>query len=128
MFKYQVKSMQKKQQKNAIKLAAIGAGIAGLAASAYFLFGPKGKKNQKHLKAWAIKMKADVIEKLEKAQEVTEPIYHKIIETVANEYLKKMKAGKEEIEELSNDLKKHWKTIGKTVKTTKKKVTSAKKK
>lgn len=120
--------MEKKQQNNAIKLAAIGAGIAGLAASAYFLFGPKGKKNQKHLKSWAIKMKADVIEKLEKAQEVTEPIYQKIIETVANEYVKKMKAGKEEIEELSNDLKNHWKTIGKTVKATKKKVTSAKKK
>lgn len=120
--------MQKKQKDNAIKLAVIGASIAGLAASAYFLFGPKGKSNQKHLKAWAIKMKADVIEKLEKAQEVTEPIYQKIIDSVASEYTKKMKAGKEEIAELSNDLKKHWKTIGKTVKTTKKKVASAKKK
>lgn len=115
--------MQKKktQSGNTIKLAVLGASLAGLAATTYFLFGPKGKKNQKHIKSWAIKMKGDVIEKLEKAQEITEPIYHKIIDSIAKEYTKKAKAGQEDIAELANDLKKHWKSISSKVKSSKKK-------
>jgi hypothetical protein len=105
---------------NVVKLSVIGIGIAGLAATAYFFFGPKGKDHQKHLKAWAIKMKGDVIEKLEMAQEISEPVYHEIIDSVAKEYEKGMKASKAEINELAQDLKKHWKTISKSAQTIKK--------
>jgi hypothetical protein len=106
--------MPKKATKNsAVKLAIAGASLAGLAATAYFFFGPKGKKNQKHTKAWAIKMKGDVVEKLEKAREITEPVYHTIIETVAKNYKKSKKASQQEIDVLSADLKKHWKSISK---------------
>ena len=107
---------------SAIKLAVIGATLAGAAAGAYFFFGPKGKKNQKHAKAWAIKMKGDIVEKLEMAKEVSEPVYHEIIDSVASEYQKGMKAGKGEIEELAGDLKKHWKTLSRLAKTAKKDV------
>lgn len=107
--------MQKKSTKSniAIKLAAAGTVIAALAASAYFFFGPKGKKNRQYAKAWAIKMKGDVVEKFEKAREITEPVYHEIIDTVAKEYKKNKKAGQAEIDELANDLKKHWKALSK---------------
>jgi len=101
-------------------LAFLGASLAGIAATAYFFFGPKGKKNQKHVKAWAIKMKGDVIEKLETARDITEPVYHEIIESVAKEYKKGKKAGQIEINELANDLKKHWKTISKSAQLVKK--------
>jgi len=106
---------------NAMKLAVLGAaGIAGLAATAYFFLGPKGKKNQKHAKAWAIKMKGDVIEKLEtKAHDVSESIYNEIIDSVAGDYKKEMRASNNEINELSQDLKKHWKTISNLAKTSK---------
>ena len=77
---------------NVIKLAVAGASLAGLAATAYFFFGPKGKKHRQHAKAWAIKMKGDVIEKLEAAREITEPVYREIIDTVAREYEKGKKA------------------------------------
>ena len=66
----------------AMKMAMLGASLAGLAA-AYFFTGTEGKKRQKHAKAWAIKMKGDVVERLETAREVSEPVYHKIIDTVA---------------------------------------------
>ena len=49
-----------------LSTAVIGAGVAGLAATAYFFLGPKGKQHQRHAKAWAIKMKGDVIEQLER--------------------------------------------------------------
>lgn len=106
--------MQKKTNKsNAVKVAVIGASLAGLAATAYFLFGPKGKKNRQHTKAWAIKMKGEIVEKLESAREITEPVYREIIDIVAREYKKGKKASQPEIEALAQDLKKHWKSISK---------------
>jgi len=39
-------------------------------------------------------MKADVIEKLEMACEITEPVYHEIIDSVAIEYAKGKKLTK----------------------------------
>ncbi len=60
-----------------------------------------------------------MVAKLETAKEVTEPVYHAIIDSVAKEYAGGMKAGKAEIDSLATDLKKHWRTLssaGKTVK------------
>jgi hypothetical protein len=106
--------MEKKVNKSkAVQLAVIGASLAGLAATAYFLFGPKGKKHRQHAKAWAIKMKGEVIEKLETAREITEPVYLEIIDTVAKEYEKGKKASQPEVEALAKDLKKHWKSMSK---------------
>ena len=104
------KKIIKDGESNAIKLGIIGASIAGLAA-AYFFLGPKGKQHRAHTKAWAIKMKGDVVERLEAAREVSESIYEEIVDSVASEYTKGKKAGSEEISELAQDLKKHWKTI-----------------
>lgn len=105
---------KKKSDGKALELSVLGAGLAGLAATAYFFLGPKGKKHQKDAKAWAIKMKGDVVEKLEQAKEISEPVYEEIINSVAGDYEKGMRAGKEEIAELAADLKKHWSTISKT--------------
>ena len=108
--------MKNKKTKNTnnhtgvVSIGMIGAGIASLAA-AYFFLGPNGKKNQKYAKSWAIKMKAEVIEKLEMAKEMSEPVYQQIVDSVSSEYKKGMKAGNEEIDELAFDLKKHWKKL-----------------
>ncbi|MDP1884243.1 MAG: hypothetical protein Q8L10_02645 [Candidatus Moranbacteria bacterium] len=105
--------MQKAKKTKVVKLAVIGASLAGLAATAYFFFGPKGKKHQKQAKAWAIKMKGEVVEKLEMAREITEPVYQEIIDMVAKEYKQGKKASQPEIDELAADLKKHWKSMSK---------------
>lgn len=105
-----------------MKSVVWGAGLAGLAATAYFFLGADGKKNQKHAKAWAIKMKGDVVEKLESAREVSEGVYQEIIDSVANEHKKGKKAGHEEISSLAQDLKKHWKVLSKGSQTVKRDV------
>ena len=116
--------MQKKtSSSNAMKIAVIGASLASIAATAYFFFGPKGKKHRQHAKAWAIKMKGDVVEKLEQAKEITEPIYHEIIDSVSKDYATGKKATKAEIEEIAKDLKKHWSTISKLAMDAKQKAT-----
>lgn len=106
--------MQKKKaakKSNLGQLGAVGAGLAGLAATAYFFFGPDGKKNQQQAKAWALKMKAEVVEKLEKAREVSEPSYRAMIDTVAAKYEKQLQSSPAEVQKLAQDLKNHWQTL-----------------
>ena len=97
-------------KKGAAGLAVAGASAAALAAG-YFFFGPDGKKNQKQAKAWAIKMKGEIVEKLENAKEVAQPAYHDIVDIVGKEFKKAKKASQPEIDALAADLKKHWKVI-----------------
>ncbi len=94
----------------------IGAGLAALAAGAYFFLGPKGKKHQKQMKGWMVKMKGEVLEKLEEAKEVTEPIYNDIVDTVAKANEVKGKIPQTEINALARDLKKQWRTLNRTLK------------
>lgn len=105
-----------------VKLAVIGVSVAAVAATTYFFFGPKGKMHQKHAKAWVIKMKGDVVEKLENAKDVTEDKYHDIVDSVAKGYAKNSKIAKSEVDLLVKDLKKHWKTISRSAKGTGQKI------
>jgi len=100
-----------KSESNTAKIVAVGASVAALAATAYFFLGPDGKKHQKHAKAWAIKMKGEIVEKLEMVREISQPVYNEIVDSVAAEYAKTMKGDHAEVRQLANDLKKHWKTI-----------------
>lgn len=102
------------------EMAAVGAGIAAIAAGAYFFFGPDGNKHQKKMRGWMVKMKGDVLEKLEDARDVTEPIYNDIVDSVARTQAVAGKIPKTEIMALAMDLKKQWRTISRSVKGTKK--------
>lgn len=102
------------KSKNSSKVAAavgVGAGIAALSAAAYIMFGPDAKKNRKAIRGWAVKMKGEVIEKLEQAKEITEPIYHNIVEQVKAKYSKVKNIDAEELEAIVTDIKKHWKSL-----------------
>lgn len=104
----------------------IGAGVAALSAAAYVLFGPNGKKNRKIIRGWSVKMKGEIIEKFENAKEITEPVYHQIIDSVQEKYSKLKNVDQEELVAVVNEIKKHWKSIkkeamGKKSKTSKKK-------
>lgn len=104
----------KKTGISAGKMLAIGAGVAALATASYYLFGPEAKKNQKKVKGWMIKMKGDIVDKIEDAKEMSESVYHQIVDTVGSKYLKNKKASQEDVLEYIATLKKHWKGIAKT--------------
>ncbi len=101
----------KKNTNNAGKILAISAGAAAIAAAGYFLFGPNGPKNRKVTKGWMIKMKGDVVDKIEKVKDVTEDTYHNIVDTAAKSYVSS--GSKAEVEMLAKELKSHWKSISK---------------
>ncbi len=107
-----MKKTQTKKGVSAGKIVAIGAGVAAAAALSYYFFGPEGKKNQKKLKGWMVKMKGEVLEKIESAQDMTENAYHTIVDTVASQYAKNDTVA--EVKAFADNLKKQWKGIAKT--------------
>jgi aminoglycoside phosphotransferase family enzyme len=110
---------------NAKEMAMVGAGIAAIAAGAYFFFGPQGKKHQKQMKGWMVRMKGEVLEKIEGAKEMSEEAYNEIVNTVARTHELAGKIPKEEIMALATDLKKQWRSIKKNAASTKKVVKKA---
>src|SRR3954468_14149215 len=91
----------------------IGAALAAVAAAAagtYFLYGSKNApKNRKMVKAWSLKAKGEILEKLEKLSDVNEAVYHKIVKEVADKYQTMKKIDKKDMMEFVDELKKHWK-------------------
>ena len=113
--------MKKENKGNGLgKAIGVVAGVAALSAAAYVLFGPDAKKNRKAIRGWAVKMKGEIIEKIEQAKEVTEPMYHKIINEVSEKYATAKNVDPTELKATVADLRKHWKPMSKAPKKAKK--------
>lgn len=121
--------MAKKPEGHAGAVVAFAAVAA--AAGAYFLYGSKdASKNRKAVKSWALKAKAEVVEKLEKAKgELNEENYNKIVDSVMAKYNKLKAEHGDEVAGVVKELKGHWKNIKthlkKDVKVAKKEVKKA---
>jgi hypothetical protein len=94
----------------------MGAGIAALAAGAVFLYGTEaGKKSRKNIQSWALRMRADVMDRMEGMKEWSEESYYGIIDTVAKKYKGIKNLDPVEVAALVRDLKAHWNTISRQV-------------
>lgn len=113
--------MAKKETSNRGAIAAVGIAVVAASAAAYLLFGPDGKKNRKAIRGWAVKMKGEIIEKLESAKEVTEPVYHDIVNKVAEKYSKLKNVNPDELLAVIEDARKQWKHMMRDAKPKKKK-------
>lgn len=100
-----------KNESNMGKMVAAGAGVVALSAAAYLLFGPEGKKHRKDLKSWMVKMKAEVMEKMEEAQELTVPVYEAIVNEVSEKYKALGNIDPTELSKEADALKKHLKML-----------------
>lgn len=104
--------MKKQQNKNNIgKVLAIGAGVAGSALAAYMLFGKDGAKNRKAVRGWAVKMKGEIMEKFENSKEVSENMYHEIVDKAHKKYATLKNVDEKELQKTIAEIKKHWKDI-----------------
>ncbi len=108
--------MAKKQSKNVGEKVAIGVGVVALSVAAYLLFGAEGKKNRKMIRGWQVKMKGEIIEKLEAVKEITEPVYHNVVDKVIEKYAKLKHVDQEELLAIVADVRKQWKNMMKDAK------------
>lgn len=103
----------------------IGVGItaaAVAAAGAYFLYGSKNAaKNRKAVKSWTLKAKAEVLEKIEQAKDMTKEEYEQLIDTVSGAYQGVKSASKVDLSTFKKEMKEHWNSIAKTASAPKKK-------
>jgi hypothetical protein len=108
--------MAKKTGISTEAMVGVGATVAAVSAAAYMLFGPDAKKNRKTVRGWAVKMKGEIIENFEKAQHISEPVYHEIIDRVVAKYEKAKDIDPAELKSVVSDIRKHWKALSKNSK------------
>ncbi|MCR4322562.1 MAG: hypothetical protein NUV61_00540 [Candidatus Azambacteria bacterium] len=108
-----------KKAKSSVSSAAVGAGVAAVAAAiagTYFLYGSKNaQKHRKQVKAWSLKAKGEVLEQLEKLPEVNEKAYHAVVKEVASQYKTLKQLNPKDVVEFVGELRGHWKDIAKEV-------------
>jgi hypothetical protein len=107
----------------------LGVGLTAAAVAAagtYFLYGSKGaSKNRKVVKSWALKAKAEVLEKLEQAKQMSQEEYEQVIDTVGGVYAQVKDASKGDIAGFKKEMKEYWNKIEKTAAPKKKAVKKA---
>lgn len=79
------------------------------AAGAYFLYGSKkSAQNRKKVKGWTLKAKGEILETLEKAEQITESEYDKLVETATKAYGTVERATKGELKDFKSEMLQHW--------------------
>lgn len=86
--------------------------MAGAAAT-YFIYEKSGPKTKKKIRGWTLKAKGEVLERLEDLKEVNEKVYNEVIDQVGKQYKAAKKIDAKDIDKLTSELKKHWKSIQK---------------
>jgi hypothetical protein len=90
--------------------------LAAAAAGALFLYGTDaGQKRRQQARSWMLRMKADVMEKMEKMNEWNEGAYNAIVDAAGARYASLKNIDVQEVTGLISDLKKQWHTIKRTV-------------
>ncbi len=91
------------------KVIGAGFGIAAIAAlGTYFLYGKKGAQNRAKISGWMLKMKGEVLEKVEKVKDLNEKEYYEIVDEVTARYAKLGKVGAQELKHLTGELRGAW--------------------
>ena len=100
---------QKDDNQKIAAAAGIAAAAAAAAAGAYWLYGAKdAKKHRKLAKSWMLKARAEVMDAVEKLQDIDKETYMQIVGEVAKRYGAAAGAGTAEAKRLMRDLKSGW--------------------
>ncbi|OGZ42155.1 MAG: hypothetical protein A3C80_01940 [Candidatus Ryanbacteria bacterium RIFCSPHIGHO2_02_FULL_45_43] len=90
-----------------------GFGLAATAIGTYFLYGKEKIKNRRKVKGWMLKVKGEVLEKIERFKQVDKATYNKAIDDVARRYRKLRNVSNKELALLIKELKQHWHEVKK---------------
>lgn len=100
---------------NTGKKVAVGAGVALAAltaAGAYFLYGTKeGAKQRKKIRGWSLKMRGEVLERLENLKEWNQEAYNNVVDAVGAKYRQMKSIDPAEVDKAMKEMKSQWKHI-----------------
>ncbi len=92
---------------------AIG-GVAATVAGAYYLYGSReGVAARKNMSAFAVKMKGEMMQGLEKLKDVSEPKYKELLKKVEDKY--KKAADSTEVKKVVGEISSVWNKMKKEV-------------
>lgn len=101
-----------KKKSNTGSAAAIGVGLAAAAAAAagaYWLYGAKNAaRHRRQVKSWMLKARGEVLEAVEKLQDIDKAKYLAIVESVVARYAGKAGTSRAELAQVAKDLKASW--------------------
>lgn len=99
------------------KVVGVGLGVAALTAiGLYFLRGERGAKTKTQVRGWALKMKGEVLEKIESMKSIKRDTYLDMVDKVASRYAGKASISAAELQHLTVELKNAWVQIDKKLK------------
>ena len=99
------------------KMIGAGIGLAALAAAGtYFLYGKRGAKNRETIAGWALQLKGQVLEKLEKLKDVDQKAYNELVEEAVERFGRVKSVSAAELKLITADLKSAWSHIDKQLK------------
>lgn len=99
--------------KNNSKKIAVGAGLAAaaaaVAAGAYWLYGAEdAAKHRKQVRSWMLKARAEVMDAIEKMEDIDKKKYIALVQEVVGKYSKMSGVSAKEIAQATRDLKSAW--------------------
>jgi hypothetical protein len=107
--------MAKKKDLSPTQKVEIAVGITAAAVAAagtYFLYGSKqAEKNHTKVKSWMLKAKAEALDALESAKEMSKDEYEELIEGIAGTYASVKDATKGDLSSFKNEMKEYWEHI-----------------
>ncbi len=109
------KKQTKKAQISDAQKLGIGVGLttaAVAAAGAYFLYGAKdAPENRKKVKSGILRAKAEVLESLENAKEITEAEFHDLVDGVVETYSTVQNLSKKDLKEFKAEMMENWEDL-----------------
>jgi gas vesicle protein len=99
------------------KVLGAGIGLAAVAAAGtYFLYGKHGAENREAIKGWAVRMKGEVLHKLEHLKDVNQAAYNEIVDETAQRYGRTKRVSASELRHITGELKNAWGHIAEQLK------------
>jgi ElaB/YqjD/DUF883 family membrane-anchored ribosome-binding protein len=70
-----------------------------------------GKENAPKVKEWAMNMEQEIVEKIDKVKDMTEPVLTKIIDEVKEKYEHMKEVDGDELKKMVATLRDHWSSV-----------------
>ena len=79
-----------------------------LAAGGYYLFGPQGERHRREVDRWLKRARYEIIQRMERIENITEEQYRKIVDEVAEKYATMKGYGQEKAALLRDTFRRKW--------------------